>query len=130
MENIKSGKKWIPTEEAYFDLEKKYRDLENRYIQLYNKYCIKPLKIAKPLTDKERYDIVSGKFLKCVKPITNVRKGKGCVVGEHYWFEYVHDTNDWENPDAEAFYSKLSDNDHYDEVYITDEELLNNFKKT
>ena len=44
------------------------------------------------------------------------------------WFEYVHDTNDGEYPDADAFYRKLSDNNHYDEVFITDDELVNNFK--
>ena len=37
-------------------------------------------------------------------------------------------TNDGECLDADAFYRKLSDNDHYDEVFITDDELLNNFK--
>ena len=80
------------------------------------------------MTDKERFDYVCKCWLECIKPITNVRKGKGCEVGKTYWFEYIHDTgdnNEW--PDAEEFYRKLSDNDHYDEVYITDEELLNNF---
>lgn len=80
------------------------------------------------MTDKERQDYVYGKFLECIKPITNVRNGSGCQVGESYWFEYVHDTNDGENPDADAFYRKLSDNDHNDEVYITDEELIVNFR--
>ena len=79
------------------------------------------------MKDTERQEAVSGKFLKCIKSITNVRKGTGCKIGEHYWFEHVHDTNDGENPDADAFYRKLSDNEHYDEVYITDEELTNNF---
>ncbi len=83
------------------------------------------------MTDKERRDYVFGTYLKCIKPITNIRKGKtGCEVGQSYWFEYIHDTgddNEW--PDAESFYRKLSDNDHYDEVYITDDELINNFEK-
>lgn len=82
------------------------------------------------MTDKERNDYVSGHWLDCVKPVTTVRRGKGCEAGQTYWFEYVHDTgDDNEHPDAEAFYRKLSDNDHYDEVYITDEELHNNFKR-
>lgn len=80
------------------------------------------------MTDKERADYVSGKFLECTKEINTVRKGKGCEVGEYYRFEYVHDTNDGEQPDADAFYRKLSDNKHYDEVFITDNELLNNFR--
>lgn len=67
-----------------------------------------------------RINRVSGRFLKCIKPITNIRKGSGCVVGRNYWFEYVHN-------DTKSFYRKLSDNNHYDEVYITDEELGNNF---
>lgn len=82
------------------------------------------------MTDKERDDYVSGSWLKCTKAVTTVRKGSGCEVGQSYWFEYIHDTgdnNEW--PDAEAFYRKLSDNNHYDEVYITDEELMNNFVK-
>ena len=29
---------------------------------------------------------------------------------------------------ADAFYRKLSDNNHYDEVYISDDELMNNFE--
>lgn len=76
------------------------------------------------LSDKERREFVQGRFLECVKSITNVRKGNGCKVGEHYWFEYIHDT-DTNN----GFYRKLSDNNHYDEVYITDEELVFNFKE-
>lgn len=79
------------------------------------------------MTDKERNQYVDQHFLECIKPITNVRRGTGCEVGESYWFEYIHDTNDGECPDADAFYRKLSDNNHYDEVFITDEELLNNF---
>ena len=80
------------------------------------------------MTDKERSDYVCKCWLECIKPITNIRKGKGCEVGQSYWFEYIHDTgddNEWS--DAEEFYRKLSDNDHYDEVYITDDELVNNF---
>lgn len=80
------------------------------------------------LTDKQRRDYVSGKFFRCIKSVDTVRKGSGCNVGEHYWFEYVHDTNDGENPNADAFYRKLSDNNHYDEVYISDDELMNNFE--
>ena len=81
------------------------------------------------MTDKERKLYVQGVFLKCIKPITNIRRGKyGCHVGQKYWFEYVHDTGDnREHPNADAFYRKLSDNNHYDEVYITDDELINNF---
>lgn len=81
------------------------------------------------MTDKERSDYVLQSWLRCVKPITTVRNGKGCEVGQSYWFEFIHDANDGTEPDAESFYRKLSDNDHYDEVYITDEELLNNFIK-
>lgn len=81
------------------------------------------------MTDKERRLYVQGVFLKCIKPITNIRRGKcSCHVGQKYWFEYVHDTGDNEEyPNADAFYRKLSDNNHYDEVYITDDELINNF---
>ena len=80
------------------------------------------------MTDKERRDYVNHCWLHCEKPVNTVRKGTGCKAGESYWFEYIHDTgddNEW--PDAEAFYRKLSDNTHYDEVYITDEELVDNF---
>ena len=80
------------------------------------------------MTNKERNKYVSGRFLECVKEINTVRRGSGCVVGEHYWFEYIHDTNDGECPNADAFYRKLSDNNHYDEVCITNDELVNNFK--
>lgn len=81
------------------------------------------------MTDKERQLYVQGVFLKCIKPITNIRRGKiGCQVGQKYWFEYIHDTGDnGEHPNTDAFYRKLSDNNHYDEVYITDDELINNF---
>lgn len=130
MENIKSNGKWQPTRGDYFKLEEKYRDLENRYIRLYNEYCRKPLqKRTELLTDKERYDAVSGRIFECVKPITNIRKGSGCEVGHTYWFEYVHDTNDGENPDADAFYRILSEHNYLSEVYITDEELVNNFRE-
>lgn len=82
------------------------------------------------LSDKDRREYVTRCWLKCVKPIDTVRKGSGCVVGESYWFEYVHDTGDNnENPNAESFYRKLSDNTHYDEVYITDLELIENFER-
>ena len=59
------------------------------------------------------------------------KKGEtGCKVGESYWFEYIHDTgDDNEYPDAESYYRKLSDNHYNDEVYITDDELINNFEK-
>lgn len=80
------------------------------------------------MTDKQRRDYVSGKFFRCIKSVDTVRKGSGCKVGEHYWFEYIHDTNDGEEPNADAFYRKLSDNNHYDEVYISDDELMNNFE--
>lgn len=80
------------------------------------------------MTDKERRMYVE-RDLKCIRPITTIRKGKyGCIVGHIYAFEYVHDTGDnGEYPNADSFYRKLSDNDHYDEVFITDEELINNF---
>jgi hypothetical protein len=83
------------------------------------------------MTDKERREYVFGVYFKCIKPITNIRKGKtGCEVGKSYWLQYIHDTgDDNEYPDAESFYRKLSNNDHYDEVYITDDELINNFEK-
>lgn len=130
-EDIKSNGKWKPTIKDYLKLEEKYRDLENRYIHMFNDCCRKPLqKRTKPLTDKERYDAVSGKVFVCVKPITNVRKGSGCEVGWTYWFEYAHDTNDVKNPDADAFYRILSEHNHLSEVYITDEELTNNFRMT
>lgn len=79
------------------------------------------------MTKKERSEYVSGRWFECIKPINSVRKGSGCEVGEHYWFEvcYVYDEND--EPTGEFFYRKLSDNDRYDEVYITDEELVENF---
>lgn len=80
------------------------------------------------LTDKELRDYVSHCWFLCKKPVENVKKGEGCKVGEKYWFEYIHDTGDNnENPNAEAFYCKLSDNNRYDEVYITDQELIENF---
>lgn len=80
------------------------------------------------MTDKERNDYVNHCDLECTKDVTTVRKGAGCEEGQIYWFEYVHDTgDDNEHPDADAFYRKLSDNTHYDEVFITDEELKNNF---
>lgn len=82
---------------------------------------------VKKMTDKERSEYTSGKFLECIKEINTIRKGEGCKVGEYYWFEYVHDTDDGKRPDADAFYRKLSDNNHYDEVYITDKELIENF---
>ena len=45
------------------------------------------------MTDKERKDYVLGTYLKCTKPITNIRKGRtGCKVGESYWFEYIYTT--------------------------------------
>ena len=55
--------------------------------------------------------------------------GNGCEVGHTYWFEYVHDTNDGEKPDADAFYRILSEYNYLSEVYITDEELANNFRE-
>ena len=74
------------------------------------------------MTKKEINDYINQKWFKCVKPITNVRKGSGCKVGEHYWFECVYSI------DGSHYFRKLSDNNHYDEVYITDEELVDNFK--
>lgn len=70
------------------------------------------------MTNEERNDFVSGNFLYCIKDVDTIRKGSGCNQGNKYWFEYIPDGN---------FYRKLSDNNHYDEVYITDDELLNNF---
>ena len=43
--------------------------------------------------------------------------------------EYVHDINDGEKPDADAFYRILSEHNYLSEVYITDEELANNFRE-
>lgn len=127
--HIKSETEWQLTTEEYLKLEEKYRDLENRYIRLYNKFCRKPLqKGTETLTDEERLETVSGKFLECIRPITNVRKGYGCEVGYTYWFEYVHDTNDGESPNADAFYRILSERNYMSEVYITDDELVNNFR--
>lgn len=75
------------------------------------------------MTHKERNEYVSGKFLECIKEINTIRKGNGCQLGQHYWFEYVYN----EQSDTDGFYRKLSDNNHYDEVIITDKELLENF---
>ena len=75
------------------------------------------------MTHKERNEYVSGKFLECIKEINTTRKGNGCQPGQHYWFEYVYN----EQSDTDGFYRKLSDNNHYDEVIITDKELLENF---
>lgn len=67
-------------------------------------------------------------WFECIKPITNIRKGKtGCEVGKKYWFELCYVCDDDDNHTGEFFYRKLSDNYHYDEVYITDEELLTHF---
>ena len=41
----------------------------------------------------------------------------------------VHDINDGEKPDADAFYRILSEHNYLSEVYITDEELANNFRE-
>lgn len=78
------------------------------------------------MTEKERSKYVE-KWLECIKPITNVRKGTGCEVGKHYWFEVCYVCDDDDNRTGEFFYTKLSDNNHYDQVYITDEELLTHF---
>lgn len=131
MEDIKSNGKWQPTKEDYFKLEEKYRDLENRYIRLYNEYCRKPLqKRTEIMTEKERSAYLGDqKWFECIKPVTNVRKGTGCEVGKKYWFELCYVCDDDDNHTGEFFYRKLSDNYHYDEVYITDEELVNNFKE-
>lgn len=40
-----------------------------------------------------------------------------------YWFEYVEDSQE-----GVSFYRKLSDNNKNDEVYITDDELVENFE--
>lgn len=79
------------------------------------------------MTTYQRQEYVQGRWFECIKPITNVRKGTGCEVGKKYWFEIVHIVDDDDNLTGEFFYRKLSDNNHYDEVYITDEELINNF---
>ena len=73
------------------------------------------------MTNNERNDYVNQRWLECIKSITNVRKGTGCEVGKTYWFECVYCN------DGSHFFRKLSDNNHYDEVYITDEELVKNF---
>ena len=65
------------------------------------------------LTHKERSKYVEAKFFKCIKDISS------CKAGQYYWFEY-HSGN-------EPYYMKLSDNTHYDKVYLTDDELLNCF---
>lgn len=80
------------------------------------------------MTEKERKTYLGDqKWFKCIKPITNVRKGTGCEVGKSYWFELCYICDEDDNHTGEFFYRKLSDNNHYDEVYITDEELINNF---
>ena len=79
------------------------------------------------MTTYQRQEYVSGRWFECIKPITNVRKGTGCEVGEHYWFEIVHITDDDDNLTGEFFYRKRSDNNRNDEVYMTDEELLTHF---
>ena len=68
-------------------------------------------------------------IFKCIKPVNTVRKGDVCKVGENYWFELCYVCDDNDNHTGEFFYRKLSDNNHYDEVYITDEEIINNFIK-
>lgn len=80
------------------------------------------------MTKKERKSYLGDqKWFECIKPVTNVRKGTGCEVGKKYWFELCYVCDDNDNHTGEFFYRKLSDNNHYDEVYITDEELVNSF---
>lgn len=79
------------------------------------------------MTTYQRQEYVQGKWFECIKPVTTIRKGTGCEVGQKYWFEIVHIVDDDDIPTGEFFYRKLSDNNHYDEVYITDEELVKNF---
>lgn len=75
------------------------------------------------ISNENRIKYVQRTILKCICPITNVRKGSGCEAGQTYWFEYVED-----NQEGINFYRKLSDNNHNDEVYITDDELVENFE--
>ena len=79
------------------------------------------------MTTYQRQEYAQGRWFECIKPITNVRKGTGCQVGQHYWFEIVNIVDEEDNLTGEFFYRNLSDNNHYDEVYITDEEIVNNF---
>jgi len=81
--------------------------------------------ISKVLLSNDERTALAYTYLECVKEVNTVKCGEGCKVGEIYRFEYVspHDENECFKP----FYRKLTDNTHYDEVYITDEELLNNF---
>ena len=53
------------------------------------------------MTDKERRLYVE-RALMCIKPIIAVRRGIcGCVAGQIYNFEYIHDTgNDGEYSNA------------------------------
>lgn len=75
------------------------------------------------ISNENRIKYVQRTYLKCICPITNVRKGSGCEVGQMYWFEYVEDSQE-----GVSFYRKLSDNNKNDEVYITDDELVENFE--
>lgn len=75
------------------------------------------------ISNENKIKYVQRTILKCICPITNVRKGSGCEAGQTYWFEYVED-----NQEGINFYRKLSDNNHNDEVYITDDELVENFE--
>ena len=137
LEHRSYGSFWIDMESGvrtddWLDLDKVERVLEicEPMLTAWYKKALERLPDKHAImTDKERYDYVSHSWLQCIKPITNIRKGRGCDAGEWYCFEYIHDTNDGEDPNAEPFYRKLSDNDHYDEVYITDTELRENFIK-
>lgn len=76
------------------------------------------------MSDLERTMEANFNTFLCIKTINNTRKGKGCEEGYAYQFEYVHtDENE------KSFYRIVSPNNCGDEVYITDEELRNNFTK-
>lgn len=105
---VRNSFSWFATQEGYwfwFKLNMKWQ-----------KYLLS-------ISNENRIKYVQRTFLKCRYPITNVRKGSGCEVGQTYWFEYVED-----NQEGINFYRKLSNNNHNDEVYITDDELVENFE--
>lgn len=81
------------------------------------------------MTTFQRQEYVQGRWFECIKPITNVRSlnSKGCEVGQKYKFEIVHIVDNDDNLTGDFYYRKLSDNNHYDEIYMTDLELLTHF---
>lgn len=67
------------------------------------------------MTNKERNDYVSQKYLCCIKSFDSFNEG------EHYWLEYIPSET---NP----HYFGRSDNVLNKNFVIDDDELMNNFK--